>query len=63
MKYKIVQADNIKSLIDKVNGTIEAGFEPIGGVSDCLVGTNYQGTGLKHVYSQAMIFQDKESKG
>ena len=60
MKYKVVQADDIKSLEDKVNGSIQAGFEPIGGVCDCLFGTSHEGTGLKHVYSQAMIFQDKE---
>ena len=58
--YKVVQDENISALVNKVNNNLEAGFELVGGICDCLVGTTYQGTGLKHIYSQAMIYENKD---
>lgn len=57
--YKIIEAKSAKELQEKVNSNIEAGLITIGGVAVTLKGTTYQGTGIEHIYYQAVIFKSE----
>ena len=60
MKYKVVVESNLKRLMESVQGSLDAGFECIGGVAVTLrdVNTNGRSNSDKE-YLQAMIYKEK----
>ena len=60
--YKVVEAGSAQELQRMVNYCIDAGFEPIGGVSVCVLHTTwenerkgYEESSTDYTYSQAVV--------
>ena len=60
--YKMVEAENAEDLQKMVNNCIESGFEPLGGVSVCVLYSTwenprkgYEESEITYTYAQAVV--------